>query len=156
MQPDTRRAHRIHRPRRTAGFTLIEILVVVIVLAILAATIIPQFTGTRHDAKVSMARGNLATLENQLEQFNLHMDRYPTQEEGLRVLLEPPVEGAERWRGPYVKELRPDPWGNPYQYRTPGLYGSLTYDLWSNGGDGKEGGEGQDKDVVTWQETETR
>jgi general secretion pathway protein G len=134
------------------GFTLIEVMVVVIILGILAATIIPQFAGTTHDAKVSKARADIATLESSVERFFLHMDRYPTNEEGLSVLVNPPAEGAKSWKGPYIKELRPDPWGKPYVYRSPGLHGTRTYDLWSRGADGNDGGEEHGKDVTNWEE----
>ena len=94
-------------------------MVVVVILGVLAATIIPQFIGTTHDAKVSAAKAHVAELESALERFNVHMDRYPTAEEGLKVLVEAPGNEANKWRGPYIKQLRPDPWGNPYQYRVP-------------------------------------
>src|SRR5881628_3066069 len=93
-----------HAPRRSqAAFTLIEIMVVVVILGILAATIIPQFIGTTHDAKVSAAKSHIAELESALERFNVHMDRYPTNEEGLKVLVDPPAGDEQKWRGPYIK-----------------------------------------------------
>ena len=132
------------------GFTLIEIMVVVVILGILAATIIPQFMGTTHDAKVSTAKSNIAELESAIERFYLHMDRHPTTEEGLKVLTEPPAGEGQKWRGPYIKVLRPDPWGNPYQYRDPGVHHSSGFDLWSRGADGVDGGEGQGADIGNW------
>ena len=126
-------------------------MVVVVILGILAATIIPQFIGTTHDAKVSAAKGHIAELESALERFHIHVDRYPTNEEGLRVLVEPPSGEEKKWRGPYIKLLRPDPWGNPYQYRSPGIHGSLTFDLWSRGADGADGGEEEAADIGNWQ-----
>ncbi len=132
------------------GFTLIEIMVVVVILGILAATIIPQFIGTTHDAKVSTAKANIAELESALERFNIHMDRHPTTEEGLKVLVEPPSGDDKKWRGPYVKLLRPDPWGNPYQYRNPGVRRKSGFDLWSRGADGADGGEGDGADIGNW------
>ena len=122
--------------RKTSAFTLIEIMVVVVILGILAATIIPQFMGTTHDAKVSTAKSNIAELEAALERFYVHMDRYPTSEEGLKVLVEAPPGDEQKWRGPYIKLLRPDPWGNPYQYKMPGAHQKSSFDLWSRGGDG--------------------
>ncbi len=139
-------------PKRKVGFTLIEIMVVVIILGILAATIIPQFVGTVEDAKIKTALSDIRTLENALERFYLTMDSYPTTEQGLKVLVDPPTGEAKNWRGPYIKELRPDPWGNPYAYRSPGLHGSKTYDLWSRGADGVDGGEGANADVTNWRQ----
>lgn len=133
------------------GFTLIEIMVVVIIIGVLAATIIPQFIGTTHDAKVSAAKGHIAEFESALERFNVNMDRYPTTEEGLKVLVEAPSGSENKWRGPYIKMLRTDPWGTPYQYRFPGSRHTSSYDLWSRGADGADGGEGQSADIGNWQ-----
>jgi general secretion pathway protein G len=136
--------------RRSAGFTLLEIMVVVIIIGVLAATIIPQFMGTTHDAKVSAAKADVSQLENALERFNLHMDRYPTMDEGLKVLVEAPAGEDKKWRGPYIKLLRPDPWGNQYQYRVPGMHHTTTFDVWSRGADGQDGGEGPNADIGNW------
>jgi general secretion pathway protein G len=136
--------------RKDDAFTLIEIMVVVIILGILAATIIPQFVGTTHDAKVSAAKSSIAQLESALERFNVHMDRYPTTEEGLKALVEVPTGEEGKWRGPYIKLLRPDPWGNPYQYKNPGTHNTSGYDLWSRGADGVDGGEGDGADIGNW------
>jgi general secretion pathway protein G len=133
-----------------AGFTLLEIMVVVIIIGVLAATIIPQFMGTTHDAKVSAAKADVSQLENALERFNLHMDRYPTMDEGLKVLVEAPAGEDKKWRGPYIKLLRPDPWGNQYQYRIPGMHHTTTFDVWSRGADGQDGGEGPNADIGNW------
>ena len=137
--------------KSSAGFTLIEIMVVVVVIGILAATIIPQFMGTTHDARVSTAKSNIAELESALERFYIHMDRRPTTEEGLKVLVEPPSGEEKKWRGPYVKLVRPDPWGNPYQYRNPGVRHPSSFDLWSRGADNADGGEGDGADIGNWQ-----
>ncbi len=117
---------------------------------VLAATIIPQFAETAHDAKVSRAQTDIASLESALERLFLSLDRYPTTEEGLGILLTPPPDAGRRWRGPYIGELRFDPWEYQYQYRSPGQYGSRTYDLWSNGADGQVGGDEHNEDVVNW------
>ena len=125
--------------RKNSAFTLVEIMVVVVILGILAAAIIPQFMGTTEDAKISTAKADISQLENALERFNLNLDRYPTSEEGLKALTEAPAGDEEKWRGPYIKLLRPDPWGHPYQYRVPGTHHASTFDLWSGGGSaGKE------------------
>ena len=100
---------------KSAGFTLIEIMVVVVILGVLAATLIPQFMTTTYDAKVAAAKSHVAELESALERFYIHMDRYPTMDEGLKALVEPPMGEDKKWRGPYIRELRHDPWGSPYQ-----------------------------------------
>jgi general secretion pathway protein G len=138
-----------HHQSHRAGFTLLEIMVVVIVLGILAVTIVPQFIGVTHDARVSTAKAHIAEIESAIERFYLHMDRYPTSEEGLAALVEMPAGAGDRWRGPYVRALRPDPWDNPYQYRSPGTRGQ-PYDLWSRGADGVDGGEGEGADIGNW------
>jgi general secretion pathway protein G len=136
--------------KRTQAFSLIEIMIVVVILGILAATIIPQFIGTTSEAKVGAAKAGIAELESAIERFHIHMDRHPTTEEGLKVLLEPPAGEESKWRGPYIKVLRADPWGNPYQYRRPGTRHPTSFDLWSRGADNAEGGEGDNADIGNW------
>lgn len=136
--------------RKSEGFTLIEIMVVVVILGVLAATIIPQFMGTTQDAKLSAAKANISELESAIERYFIHMDRYPPMEEGLKVLVEPPASDEKKWRGPYIKLLRPDPWGNPYQYRFPGIRHPNSYDLYSRGADGADGGEDAAADIGNW------
>lgn len=126
------------KQKPSAAFTLIEIMVVVIILGILAATIIPQFMGTTQDAKISAAKSHIAELESAVERFYVQMDRYPTPDEGLKVLVDPPANDEDKkWRGPYIKQLRDDPWGHPYQYAFPGTHHPTSFDLWSPGADGK-------------------
>jgi len=133
------------------GFTLVEIMVVVVIIVILAATIIPQFIGTTHDAKVGAAKGQVAELESAIERFYVHMDRYPTSEEGLKVLVDAPTgEDAKNWRGPYIKQLRNDPWDHPYQYHNPGTHHPTSFDIWSQGAGGQGGGEGGAADIGNW------
>jgi general secretion pathway protein G len=127
-------------------------MVVVVILGVLAATIIPQLAGTTHDAKVKTAKAQVNVLENALEQFNVHMDRYPTADEGLQVLLERPNNDQNnKWHGPYIKMLKMDPWGNAYQYRIPGVHRTSSFDLWSRGADGVDGGEGTGADIGNWE-----
>lgn len=135
---------------RRRAFTLLEIMVVVVILGILAVTIVPQFIGTTQDAKISAAKANIAELESALERIAVHLDRYPTTDEGLRLLVESPPGAEQKWRGPYVKQLRMDPWGNPYQYRAPGSRHPTSFDLWSRGADGADGGEGPNADLGNW------
>ena len=141
---------RTHPQKKHPGFTLVEIMVVVIVIGILAAVIIPQFTGTTTDAKISAAKANVSELESAVERFNVHMDRYPTAEEGLNALVAAPPGEEQKWRGPYVKVVRNDPWGHPFQYRTPGVHHPSSFDLWSRGADGADGGEGPNAEVGNW------
>ena len=136
--------------RRAGGFTLVEIMVVVVILGILAATIIPQFIGTTHEAKVNAAKAAVSEMESALERFSVHMDRYPTTDEGLKALVEAPAGADKAWRGPYIKQVRPDPWGTPYQYRAPGRHHANSFDLWSQGADKADGGEGQGVDIGNW------
>jgi general secretion pathway protein G len=135
----------------SAGFTLVEIMVVVVILGVLAATIVPRFIGTTHDAKVSAAKAHVAELEDALERFYAALDRYPTTDEGLKLLVEAPPGDEKKWRGPYVKQIRKDPWGNPYQYRYPGVHHPTSYDLWSRGADNADGGEGPGADIGNWE-----
>ena len=134
----------------SAAFTLIEIMVVVIIIGILAATLIPQFVGTTQDAKISTAKSQVSELENAVERFNVQMDRYPTTEEGLKALMEAPPGSEQKWRGPYIKQMRNDPWGNPFQYVYPGTHHPTSFDLWSRGSDGADGGEGAAADIGNW------
>jgi len=136
--------------RRSRGFTLIEMMVVLVVIGILAAAIIPQFLHTAKDAKISAAKSNVAELASTLQRFYVNMDRFPTTEEGLKVLLEAPAGEESKWRGPYIEKLYDDPWGNPYQYRCPGTQHPATFDIWSRGADGADGGEAENADIGNW------
>lgn len=139
--------------KRKKGFTLLELLVVLVILGLLAALIGPRVVGRLGKAKTDIARSQIALLETALDQFRLDVGRYPTTEEGLRVLIEPPrdEEIRDRWQGPYLKKKKIplDPWGHPYQYRSPGEHGE--YDLWSYGADGKPGGTGENADITSWE-----
>lgn len=125
-------------------------MVVVVILGILAVTIIPQFMTTTQDAKVSAAKSHIAELESALERFKIHMDRYPTVEEGLKALVESPSGDDKSWRGPYITQLRDDPWHQPYQYLQPGAHHPTRFDLWSRGADKADGGEGDAADIGNW------
>jgi general secretion pathway protein G len=142
---------KIERRGRKGGFTLVEIMVVVVILGILAATIIPQFVSSKQDAMINAAKSDIANLESAIERFYINMDRVPSSEEGLKVLAEPPSGEDKKWRGPYIKEVKPDPWGRPYNYRAPGVHGKNRFDIWSLGADGAEGGEKEAADIGNWQ-----
>ncbi|PWU09425.1 MAG: type II secretion system protein GspG [Verrucomicrobia bacterium] len=146
------RSGEINYRRARQAFTLIEIMVVVAIIGILAAVIIPQFGTTTYDAKVNAAKAHIQEYANAVERFNVNMDRYPTSEEGLAVLVDAPSgDDAKKWRGPYIDKVRPDPWGFPYKYLFPGTRHTSSYDLWSTGADGADGGEGQNADIGNWQ-----
>ncbi len=135
---------------RTAAFTLVELMVVVVIIGILAATIVPRVVNSSHEAKINAAKGSVAELSAALERFYVHLDRYPTTEEGLKVLLEAPSGDNGKWRGPHIEKLHNDPWGNPYQYRAPGAHRTSSYDIWSRGADGQDGGDGDNADIGNW------
>lgn len=132
------------------GFTLIEILVVVIIIGLLAALVGPKLFGKVSAAKQSAAKAQIELFGTALDTFRLDVGRYPTAEEGLKALREKP-SGVEGWQGPYLpKEIPIDPWGTPYVYKSPGEHGD--YDLISYGLDKVEGGEGENQDIVSWKD----
>jgi len=130
------------------GFTLVELLVVMAIIALLAALVGPKLFPKLGKGKQSAAKAQIELIGQALDQFRLDVGRYPTAQEGLNALMVNP--GATGWEGPYLKKaLPPDPWGKPYQYLCPGTHGE--YDLFSYGRDGTPGGEGEDKDVASWE-----
>lgn len=131
------------------GFTLIELMVVMIILGLLAALVVPRMFGRIGQAKQNSAHAQIELFGTALDSFRLDVGRYPTSSEGLEALVSA-VSGADMWNGPYLKkiEIPLDPWNNPYVYESPGKFGD--YDLYSLGADKTEGGEGEDKDVVSW------
>jgi general secretion pathway protein G len=144
----------VTRPLQRAGFTLVEIMVVILVLGVLAAMVAPNVFRHVGRSKTTAARSQIEMLGAALDAYRLDSDRYPTTEQGLAALRsEPTAEPRPRdWNGPYLKKDVPlDPWGNPYVYRSPGTQSTWGYDLLSLGRDGREGGEGEDADVVSWE-----
>jgi general secretion pathway protein G len=133
------------------GFTLIEIMVVVVIMGILAALIVPKLMGRTDDARIIAAKQDIATVMQALKLYKLDNQRYPTTEQGLQALIAKPTTGpaADGWKtGGYVDKLPKDPWGNPYQYLYPGIKGEL--DVFSLGADGQPGGVGNDADIGSW------
>ena len=133
------------------GFTLLELVVVIIVLGLLAAIVAPQILGRVSDARTTAAETQVALFGTALDNYRLDNGAYPTTEQGLAALREKPTRAPipTNWRGPYLRKDVPlDPWGKPYIYRSPGERNASGYDLLSLGRDGKPGGEGEDKDVI--------
>jgi general secretion pathway protein G len=140
---------RMREKRSEKGFTLIELLVVIIILGLLSALVAPKFFGKVDKAKQKTAKTQIELFGSALDEFRLDVGRYPTTEEGLNALREKPGN-VTNWEGPYLPKAIPlDPWGFPYQYKSPGEHGA--YDLFSYGADGAIGGEGNDKDIVNWE-----
>jgi general secretion pathway protein G len=143
--------------RRTArnapqrGFTLIEIMVVVVIIGLLAAVIVPSVVNKVDEARVAKAKQDITSLETALTMFRLDNSRYPTTDLGLTALVTQPTDPSIRnWKpGGYVKRISKDPWGNDYVYVYPGTHGG-EYDLYSLGADNQPGGEGTDADVGNW------
>jgi general secretion pathway protein G len=133
---------------RKGGFTLIELIVVMAILAMLAALVGPKLFPKLGKGKQSAAKTQIELLGQALDQFKLDTSRYPTTQEGLNALVANP--GIDGWEGPYLKKALPnDPWGKPYSYQCPGTQGD--YDLLTYGRDGTPGGEGEDKDITSWE-----
>lgn len=138
-------------PARQTGFTLIEVMVVVVILGILAALVVPKVMSRPDEARLVAARQDIGGLLQALKLYRLDNRRYPSSEQGLRALVEKPAQPPlpDNWKaGGYVERLPLDPWGQPYQYLNPGLRGEI--DVFSFGADGVAGGEGADADIGNW------
>jgi general secretion pathway protein G len=147
-------SHEVSRARgaaRAGGFTLIEIMVVVVIIGLLAAVIVPTVINKVDEARVAKAKQDIQSLETALTMFRLDNSRYPTTEQGLASLVTQPTDPSiKHWRpGGYLQRVSKDPWGNDYQYVYPGTHGG-EYDLFSFGADGQPGGEGIDADIGNW------
>jgi general secretion pathway protein G len=137
----------IGRLRR--GFSLIELLLVLVILSVLAAIVVPKFTGVSEKARVTKAESEIANMGTALSRFEIEVGRFPTSEEGLQALVTSPGGLPEgKWAGPYLEKGVPkDPWGNAYVYRYPGANNLNGYDLYSMGPDGRDGND----DITNWQ-----
>lgn len=135
-------------PRLAAGFTLLELLVVMVIIGMLAGFVAPKFFAQIGKSETKTARAQIDSLEKSLDQYRLDVGRYPTTEQGLAALNERPA-GETKWAGPYLKKaVPPDPWSRPYIYKFPGEHGE--YDLSSYAKDGQPGGTGEAEDIVSW------
>lgn len=130
------------------GFTLIELLVVIVIIGLLVSYVAPRYFSQVGKSEIKAAQAQIDGFDKALDQYRLDVGHFPTTEQGLAALNAQPA-GESRWAGPYLKKAVPnDPWGQPYQYRSPGEHGE--FDLYSFGKDGKPGGEGESADIVNW------
>ena len=138
------------RPLRPRGFTLIELMVVLVIIGVLAALIVPNVLDRADDARATAARTDVNNLMQALKLYKLDNQRYPSSEQGLQALVARPTVGVlpQNWR-PYLDKLPADPWGRPYQFANPGVKGEI--DIYSLGADGQAGGEGKNADIGSWQ-----
>ena len=141
------------RPRTDSwgqrGFTLLELLVVMVIIGLLAAYVAPRYFSQVGRSEVRSAQAQIASLRSALDTYRLDMGAYPSTEQGLAALTTRPANAA-KWNGPYMQRAVPaDPWGKPYQYRSPGEHGE--YDLLSFGKDGQPGGSGEAADIKSWE-----
>jgi len=150
MRTNSRRLAQPGARRRAGGMTLIEILVVLVLIGVVMGIVGGNFIGQGESAKRKAAKIEIEQIGQTLDLYKLEVGRYPTSQEGLQALLSAPA-GTSNWNGPYWKKatLPKDPWGNEYKYASPGQHGA--YDIVSLGADGKEGGEGANKDITSWE-----
>ena len=146
--------HLTNRPIRQSlarGFTLIELMVVVVIMGILASLVVPKLLSRTGESKIAAARVDISTIMQALKLYKLDNQRYPTTEQGLQALVNKPTTGpaADGWKsGGYLEKLPKDPWGNPYQYLSPGIKSEV--DVFSLGADGQAGGTGDNADIGSW------
>lgn len=138
------------KSKRQDGFTLIEIMVVVIIIGLLSALVVPNLFDKQTRAFQIRAQSDISRIGSELELYRLDTFTYPSTSEGLQALVTNP--GKSNWNGSYLKKIQKDPWDNDYQYQSPGTHNPDGYDLWSFGSDKVAGGEGSAKDIGNWEE----
>jgi general secretion pathway protein G len=144
-------ARKVYPRGRAAGFTLIEIMVVVVILGILAAIVVPKIMDAPGKARIARAKSDIANIKSALDLYKLDNFNYPSTQQGLVALVAPPQGDppARNWKpGGYIEHLPKDPWGNPYQYLNPGAHGEI--DIFTLGADNAPGGDGENADIGSW------
>lgn len=136
------------RQNKQRGFTLIEVMVVVVILGILAAFIVPKIMDRPDAARIAKAKSDIGAIESALSLYRLDNHKYPTTDGGLEALVDKPADAPAWKEDGYLQRLPIDPWGKPYQYLNPGVHGSI--DIFSYGADGADGGEGANADIGNW------
>lgn len=139
------------RNRRQAGFTLVELMVVIVIIGLLATIVAINVIPSGDTARVQKAKADIATIEQALEMYRLQFSTYPTTAQGLQALVSAPagVDASRYQKGGYIKKLPDDPWNRPYLYAAPGRHGEA--DVWTLGADGRDGGEGINADIGSWE-----
>jgi general secretion pathway protein G len=136
------------QPRRASGFTLLELLVVMLIIGLLAGYVAPRYFAQIGKSEIKATKAQIDALEKALDQYRLDVGHYPSTEQGLAALTAQPPEES-KWQGPYLKKaVPPDPWGHEYQYKSPGEHGEV--DILSFGKDGQPGGNGEAADITNW------
>ena len=139
------------KKRGEEGFTLVELMVVIVIIGLLATIVAFNVLPAGDKGKITKAKADISTIDGALEIYKLQLNNYPTTSQGLQALVTAPggIDASEYQRGGYIKKLPNDPWGRPYLYASPGQHGEA--DVWTFGADGKEGGEGVNADIGSWQ-----
>lgn len=144
----------MNKKMRRGGFTIIELLLVMVILAVLAAVVVPKFVGRSEQAKLTAADSDITSIETMLDAYEIDMGGYPQTDDGIEMLVDKPSgDEGDNWHGPYLDEFPIDPWGNEYVYEYPGRENEYGFDLSSAGPDGQDG---NDDDIHNWEDESAR